>query len=723
MKIRCMKFYAALCMFVLLAGIGTAASAAAPVPPPLSSLTVPEPDNLYDFVKSKKWAIMLGKIFFWDMQVGSDGVQACATCHFNAGADIRIKNQLSPGVLAHPADTTFGFGNIPGNPPPLNCNRGPTGTNYILQTSDFPLNRPFGPSQCETNDVVSSQGVLGHDFKYLSKKGDVDVGVQFGVDPDGFGSGASAVRRVEPRNTPTMINAVFFLRSFWDARAMPNFNGVNPDGSVDQNAFVAEWKYGFLYKKKVVIPDSSLASQAVGPPLSHFEMSWLGRRFPDVGRKMLRLKPLGKQKVSKHDSVLGPYAKGTKPGLKNKYTYKYLIRKAFKDKWWKGSPFGRVCVPKVGKTGSPYVTNEVHCKKNYDAFTQMEYNFSLFWGLAIQLYEATLISDKTPFDICAEAGGGDAAVLDCLGDQNPAWKTGMEAFLTQGDPGTKVGGTCFGCHRGAMFSGASISDIEDKGGLNGKLPLLTPPNPANSVGVYDLGFANVGVTDTDFDHGIGGTFGDGTTPLSFSAGLTTPEFPGPVIPICDENAPGGPLGEAACNALGVDLVMSPGAMKTPGLRNRKFMGPHFHSGDTNNIAGTIGFYAGQGNGNPSKDPRLEQIVMPFGGPLAGPGAAARAGIQALLEGALTDERVEYQKAPFDHPELCVPNGHHPDGKTDFRLVEVVGKYGSPNPLVTFDDMLNGTTAGKANNLEKSCPKYMLPQKGKKKSGFDFDFDF
>ena len=31
-------------------------------------------------------------------------------------------------------------------------------------------------------------------------------------------------------------------------------------------------------------------------------------------------------------------------------------------------------------------------------FTQMEGNFSLFWGLAIQCYEATLVSDQTPFD-------------------------------------------------------------------------------------------------------------------------------------------------------------------------------------------------------------------------------------------------------------------------------------------------------------------------------------
>ena len=42
-------------------------------------------------------------------------------------------------------------------------------------------------------------------------------------------------------------------------------------------------------------------------------------------------------------------------------------------------------------------------------FTQMEANFSLFWGLAIQLYEATLVSDQTPFDRFL---GGDQTALN-----------------------------------------------------------------------------------------------------------------------------------------------------------------------------------------------------------------------------------------------------------------------------------------------------------------------
>ena len=76
---------------------------------PLSQIPVPEPPNLSDFVADKAAAIRLGKALFWDMQVGSDGVTACASCHYRAGADpvnIRTRNQIHPGP-----DTLFGNNN------------------------------------------------------------------------------------------------------------------------------------------------------------------------------------------------------------------------------------------------------------------------------------------------------------------------------------------------------------------------------------------------------------------------------------------------------------------------------------------------------------------------------------------------------------------------------------------------------------------------------------
>ena len=69
-----------------------------PGPPgPLKQVPVPLPANLADFVVDRKAAIVLGKALFWDQQAGSDGL-ACGSCHFHAGADNRVKNQLDPGL-------------------------------------------------------------------------------------------------------------------------------------------------------------------------------------------------------------------------------------------------------------------------------------------------------------------------------------------------------------------------------------------------------------------------------------------------------------------------------------------------------------------------------------------------------------------------------------------------------------------------------------------------
>src|SRR4028119_1221574 len=141
---------------------GHTASAQVPSRPPsipLASLKpapVPEPPNLAEFVKDRPAAIALGKALFWDMQVGTNGSQSCASCHFHAGVDNREKNQLSPGLLrvnasgeANP-DVTF------------NAGKGP---NSVLVPADFPFHKLADPNNTssevlrDTNDVVGSQGV------------------------------------------------------------------------------------------------------------------------------------------------------------------------------------------------------------------------------------------------------------------------------------------------------------------------------------------------------------------------------------------------------------------------------------------------------------------------------------------------------------------------------------------------------------------------------------
>jgi len=92
-----------------------------PGPGNLAEIEVPEPTDLERYVRNRDVATALGKALFWDMQVGSDGVQACASCHFRAGADPRAINQLNPGGADNPDPTLH------------------LGVNHQLRASDFPL--------------------------------------------------------------------------------------------------------------------------------------------------------------------------------------------------------------------------------------------------------------------------------------------------------------------------------------------------------------------------------------------------------------------------------------------------------------------------------------------------------------------------------------------------------------------------------------------------------
>lgn len=195
----------------------------------LATVAVPEPTNLNLYVKNRQAAIALGKALFWDQQVGSDG-QACASCHFHAGADSRVKNQLNPDLprvidpsSAANVDTTFGDVNA------LMASGAAAGAaagaNYTLTAGDFPFHQLADPLDrnslvtFDSNDIASSQGTFAGSFASLAGKKDPVIDVCGGADGSIFHSGGVAVRKVEPRNTPTTINAVFNHRNFWDGRA------------------------------------------------------------------------------------------------------------------------------------------------------------------------------------------------------------------------------------------------------------------------------------------------------------------------------------------------------------------------------------------------------------------------------------------------------------------------------------------------------------------------
>jgi hypothetical protein len=54
--------------------------------------------------------------------------------------------------------------------------------------------------------------------------------------------------------------------------------------------------------------------------------------------------------------------------------------------------------------------------------------------------------------------------------------------------------------------------------------------------------------------------------------------------------------------------------------------------------------------------------------------------------SLTDDRVKYRKAPFDHPQLLIPTDGFQDSLDSLFDIPAVGAGGSEVPLTTFLDL-------------------------------------
>jgi len=623
--------------------------------------------------------VMLGKALFWDMRVGSDGVQACATCHFHAGADSRTVNQVSPGLnrftatqtnlaaalkptsagMTAAADTTFYGGAAvaaaaaTATQPAVIAQAAhaavlPNGT---LTPGYFPSR--FNPRNTAgpafgNNDVVSSQGVFKGDFVSVNSTRS-DTGTYNATDSEGFNQSGHTVRRVEPRNTPTTIMAGFNLRNFWDGRANMYFNGVNPMGMLDPDIAAADQPQitnatsntlagagTTLTAQQLMIPFSSLASQAVGPPGSPFEMSLNGRGLRNIGRKLLTLQaggdvPLDGQKISPTDSVFAGHLRVDAmlvPTTGLDISYAQMIKDVFQPKFWNG----------------PNTTA---------GLTLMEHNFPMFFGIAVQAYEATLVPDKAPLDpilafmtplvqagatadaaLTAAAGAslctlpGQANCIDATGTtltqgQVAPFTSALRIFLTPQS-------NCFVCHVGAEFTGATVSTLTGFG-----RPVAAPLAPGavpeaialvermimgdGNTGVYDSGFYNIGVRPSQEDLSI---FMRSDKNRPFSVGMLAqdilrndptvtpvrnlllsgnlkqpaaatgyPAFTVDLSPVpqtnfvvgCAPPAPNavanGQVGGQGCAGLNANERLAiRGAFKTSTLRNTKFMGPHFHNG-------------------------------------------------------------------------------------------------------------------------------------------------
>ena len=112
-----------------------------------------------------------------------------------------------------------------------------------------------------------------------------------------------------------------------------------------------------------------------------------GRTLPDLAARLLDQRALALQSVAATDATLGALAA---PGGGLLVTYREMIESAFRPEW-------------RGTLATP------------EGIPQIEANFSLFFGLAIQLYEATLVSDETRYDRWMEAGGPAGGARHALG--------------------------------------------------------------------------------------------------------------------------------------------------------------------------------------------------------------------------------------------------------------------------------------------------------------------
>ncbi|MBK7949322.1 MAG: cytochrome-c peroxidase [Deltaproteobacteria bacterium] len=690
----------------------------APVPPVPGLLDGPDP-----IVVDQEAAIVLGKALFWDSNVGSDGV-ACATCHFHAGADFRTRNQIAPegkNTLVHSPI----FENDP--------NGVPRGPNATLSLAHFPFFRtadPLDPLSVYaptyvSNDVVGSGGSFGGVFGSVAASGPNDDCVRAA---DGiFQVGGTGVRRVEPRNAPTIVNAVFNYRNLWDGAANNLFNGSSPWGERDPDAGVwVQTGPGSVVKQRLALINSSLASQALSPPRSDVEMACGGRTFADLGRKLANRAPLSNQQVRWDDGVLGPRANSSPGQLANGLatTYASLVTEAFAPRYWAWPTAGPFGAPTAGDT-TPY--------------SQLEANFAMFFALAIQLYESTLVSDDSPFDRSPVDAEGIPTAL------SPLAQEGFTAFRV---------GHCALCHIGPLLTPAAVAtnaEMVHSNPLafgNQTFVISTTPNVVTRFSVVggarlvDTGFSNNGLVPEDADPGLGGVdpFGH---PLSFGEQLLqrlTGNLAAVVDPPVHEVRPcdfdldlardtatphpvfftqaQGVLPQSqpttGCFSSTGAFVPTPaaaaaelaspsntkmksaalGSFKIPSLRNVELTGPYMHNGSMATLEQVLEFYTRGGNYEPSAKqfgtvfPQVELRFVP----------GQREAIIAFLK-SLTDDRVRYERAPFDHPELRVPNGQVGDAtnvagghpldpalaQDDWLVVPAVGAGGRPYPLPTFEE--------------------------------------
>lgn len=574
-----------------------------------------------------------------------------------AGEGDLVFGNSAIGAVPGPNDERWGFG---------------FGPNFQLQPRHFPTHRRALPTLpgdgfnnrnviLDTNDIVSSQGV---------RLGDTVRGDE--RDPI-FNWRGRNVRRAAPRNAQSAINAGFHVDLFWDGRGSFVFNGATPYGFRDTESRVLRWNGAAAEPVEVRIPYGAHASQSVGPPLIGREMSGHARNFTDLAVKLMNPNtvPLGLQRVHPGDNVFGPYARATlgargtlqgEPGLRAGITYSSLIQRAFRPEWWTGTTAEL-------RDGVPV--------------TVMERNFALFFGLAIQLYQSTLVADDTPYDRYMGANANVRGNRRPIAPQPDALTAeelrGLQLFVNEGK--------CNACHRLPETSNhvVRLAGIRHVAGgpldpVNVAVPqtiLELMPMGNGAMGVYDKGFYNIGLRPTEEDIGraheapppAGAETG---LPLSYSE-LALMKLRNPAalppgvarfVPDTGVDELGNVLPLTTLFARAGDRVVTRGAFKSPTLRNQWYQGPYFHNGESATLRHVMEFYARGGNFPVTNRDHLDADIgyipaLDTAAPNRAAAAAADANLRALVafvSRGLTDPRVVNRAAPFDPPQIFLPVG-------------------------------------------------------------------
>ena len=414
-----------------------------------------------------------------------------------------------------------------------------------------------------------------------------------------------------------------------------------------------------MVKVQVRIDNASLASQAVGPPNNPFEMSCDGRNFADLADKLHRLPSARASRRCTATTACSPGSAPLRAPASPPPTARSSRRRSSKSTGRARARFDANGDP-VGSGG----------------YTQMEANFTLFFGLAVQMYEATLISSDSPFD---EFMDGDDHAL--TSKQLSGW-----IFLGEG--------RCVACHVGPEFTDASVAFARQRA--------VESMSPIELMLMGDGG--RVDLRRPVPQHRRPAVRGPGRGARSSA---TRCHSPGPPPPLCALRRRELPLDDfdfdpdSRCPARSCASRVAATASSRPRPAQRgadRPVLPQWGTGDPGAGGGILRPRRRSGGRRLSTtrpasrencsnlDPDiqrigLEDLTREIDGYVV-------TGEEALVEFllTLTDERVRDEDAPFDHPGIVVPDGHQGNGVTVFddgsgralvraRVVPAVGDDG------------------------------------------------